>query len=99
MSGNRSADSTTSTSLTIQGALEVARNSNGVDIPLDPTISAYLERNLADIWRRIYEAQPQILVLTDDEFALFNYFRYRYQYNQLAEQVTATYWNFRRRET
>lgn len=98
MSGNRPADSTAGTSLTIQGALEIARNSNGVDIPLDPTISAFLETNLDDIWRRIYGVQPQVLVLTDDEFALFNYFRYRYLTDPLAEQVTAMYWNMRRRE-
>ncbi|KAF2235150.1 hypothetical protein EV356DRAFT_128974 [Viridothelium virens] len=58
-------------------ALDVARNSEG---SLDPAISAYLERELANTWGRILQ-QPQSYLMTKDELSLFNYYRARFERN------------------
>lgn len=75
--------------LTIQKALEVARNSEGV---IDPTVRDFLERSLQEVWGRI-EAQPDSYLLTKDEFALFNYYRYKSATSPLAQSAIKRFWD------
>ncbi|KAI9688479.1 MAG: hypothetical protein M1822_001428 [Bathelium mastoideum] len=63
--------------LTLQRALDIARNSEG---SLDPTISNYLESQLANIWARILQ-QPDSYLMNKDELSLFNYYRARFDRN------------------
>jgi hypothetical protein len=74
---------------TIQRALELARNSEGV---VDPTVSSCLERSLRDVWARL-EADPDSYVLTKDEFALFNYFRHRFTNSNIAQRAVQRFWD------
>lgn len=74
--------------LTYQRAVDVARNTEG---DLDPTISAYLEGALLEIWGRI-ALQPDTYVMNKDEFAVFNFYRSRFTDDQVAEQAVARYW-------
>jgi len=74
---------------TIQRALDIARNSEGV---VDPTVSSYLERALRDVWASI-EAAPEDYVLTKDEFALFNYFRHRFTTSNIAQSAVQRFWD------
>lgn len=73
--------------LTYQRAIDIARNTEG---DLNPTVSAYLESAIADIWTRI-EANPTTYVLTRDEFPVFNYYRQRFE-GPVAEQAIDRYW-------
>lgn len=75
--------------LNYQRAIDVARNTEG---DLDPTVSAYLEDALNDIWRRI-SAQPDSYIMTKDEFAIFNFYRRRFEDNDIAEHAVARYWS------
>ena len=63
--------------LTLQRALDVARNSEG---SLDPAIATYLERELASTWARILQ-QPESYLMSKDELSLFNYYRARFERN------------------
>jgi hypothetical protein len=74
-------------SLTIQAALERARNPN---LEEDPVVTAFLEAALREVWLKI-EAHPNY-ILTDDEFSLFNYFRHRYEDSQVSA-IIARYWD------
>lgn len=74
---------------TIQRALEIARNSEGV---VDPTISSCLEYSLREVWARL-EANPDSYVLTKDEFALFNYFRHRFTNSDTAQRAIQRFWD------
>lgn len=74
--------------LNYQRALDIARNSEG---DLDPSVSAYLEDALTDIWRRLM-IQPDDYIMTKDEFAVFNFYRGRFDDNEVAENAVARYW-------
>jgi hypothetical protein len=75
---------------TVAQALEVARDSpDGAD---DPTVSAILEAALAVILRRI-RARPTSYVMTREEFAVFNYFQYRFQGDGWAIAARKRYWD------
>ena len=79
-----------SNQMTVASALEIAKaNQNG---QLPPAVSQLLERNIADIWRRI-QAQPATYVMTREEFAVFTYYRSRYDNNAVAQQAVARFWN------
>ncbi|THC93391.1 hypothetical protein EYZ11_007117 [Aspergillus tanneri] len=73
----------------VRQALEHARNSE--DGP-DSRTSAILEAAITDLWRRI-ESQPDTYVLNRDEFALFNYFLYRYTGSTVAQSAVQRFWN------
>lgn len=75
--------------LTIQRALDVARNSEG---GVDPLISNFLEKELRAVWARLH-AQPNHYILTKDEFALFNYFRARFQTSEIAQRAIQRFWD------
>ncbi|KAF2223581.1 hypothetical protein BDZ85DRAFT_178192, partial [Elsinoe ampelina] len=74
--------------LTIQLALEIARNS---DADVDPTVWRFLEGQVTDLWSRI-QTHPGSYVMTKDEFALFNYFIYRFNNSDLTEKAIARFW-------
>lgn len=74
---------------TIQRALEIARNSEGV---VDPTVSSCLERSLRGLWARL-EADPDNYIFTKDEFALFNYFRHRFTNSNTAQRAVQRFWD------
>ncbi|CAK4033036.1 Hypothetical predicted protein [Lecanosticta acicola] len=75
--------------LNYQRAVDVARNTEG---DLDPTVSAYLEGALRDIWSRI-TVQPNAYIMTKDEFAIFNFYRRRFDGDATAERAVARYWS------
>jgi len=85
MGGNSGADGY----LTIQRALDIARNSEG---GVDPVISSYLDRAVREVWARLH-AQPNTYILSKDEFALFNYFRARYQSSDITQRAVQRFWD------
>lgn len=79
-----------SNQLTVANALEIAKdNQNG---PIPPAVTQMLERNIGDIWRRI-QAEPLTYVMTREEFAVFTYYRSRFDNNAVARQAVARFWN------
>jgi hypothetical protein len=89
MGGNGGADTDGYGYLTIQRALDIARNSEG---GVDPVISNYLEKALREVWARL-QAQPNTYILSKDEFALFNYFRARFQSSDIAQRAVRRFWD------
>ena len=79
-----------SNQLTVANALELAKENQNGQIP--PAVTQVLERNIGDIWRRI-QAQPSTYVMKEEEFAVFTYYRSRYDNNALAQQAVARFWN------
>ncbi|MCJ1361676.1 hypothetical protein MMC16_000776 [Acarospora aff. strigata] len=79
-----------SNQLTVKRALEIARN--GEDRALDPAVSVVLERAISEIWQRI-QAHPDTYVLSKDEFAVFNYFRGRFQHSDVARRAVGRFWD------
>ncbi|KAF2490871.1 hypothetical protein BU16DRAFT_469797 [Lophium mytilinum] len=75
--------------LTVQRALDIARNSEG---GVDPVISSFLEKAILDLWARLH-AQPNTYILSKDEFALFNYFRARFQSSDIAQRAVKRFWD------
>ncbi|KAJ6088285.1 hypothetical protein N7486_009546 [Penicillium sp. IBT 16267x] len=75
----------------IRTALDRVRTT---DAPVDASTSRILEAAIADLWTRI-QAEQDTIVLTPDEFALFNYFleRYRVLYHSITQRVVNRYWN------
>lgn len=80
----------TSDSMTVANALEMAKENQNGQIP--PGVTQMLERNIGDIWRRI-QAQPSTYVMSEEEFAVFTYYRSRYDNNAVAQQAVARFWN------
>ncbi|KXT06770.1 hypothetical protein AC578_7226 [Pseudocercospora eumusae] len=73
--------------LNYQRAIDIARNSEG---ELDGRVSAYLETAISDIWTRI-TMSPDSYLMTQDEFAVFNFYRGRFK-GEVAETAVARYW-------
>jgi len=82
-------DSYAYSDMTIQRALEIARNSEG---SVDPNIADYLERAVSDLWANL-EAAPDSYLMNKDEFALFTYFRYRFSNSEIAESAVRRFWD------
>jgi O-methyltransferase involved in polyketide biosynthesis len=80
---------TTDGEMTLQKALEAARNSEG---PVDDSIANYLERSVRELWAKL-EAAPNSYLMSPDEFALFTYYRQRYTNTAVAESATRRFWN------
>jgi hypothetical protein len=57
-----------------------------------PQAIAALERAMAALWSRI-TAQPDTYVMNRDEFAMFTYFRARYDSNPIAKRAVERFWN------
>ena len=79
-----------SNQLTVANALEIAKENQNGQLP--PAVTQVLERNIGDIWRRI-QAQPSTYVMKKEEFAVFTYYRGRYDNNAVAQQAVARFWN------
>ena len=77
-------------------ALEIARNTE--DGPIAPEIVTILENTIRAIWRRI-QSQPDSYVLTQEEYAVFNYFQDRFRGNATAQRARARYWDNPRRRS
>lgn len=78
---------------TVRQALQVAQNSETGQI--DPRIVQILESYLTQVWRRIQD-KPDSYVMTELEFAVFNYFRARSELqNETARKAVSRYWNNR----
>lgn len=73
--------------LTYQRAIDIARNTEG---DLDAGVTAYLEEAVTQINNKL-DSQPDSCLLTKDEFAVFNYFRQRFQ-GDVAERAVDRYW-------
>jgi len=76
--------------LTLQRALDIARNCDGGVV--DDTVTAFLENKIGELWARL-QAQPTTYVFTKDEFALFNYYRSRYESSPIAQSATKRFWD------
>ena len=76
--------------LTVARALEIAKENQNGQIPA--AVAQVLERSIGDIWRRI-EAQPSTYVMKKEEYAVFAYYRSRYENNSIAQQAVARFWN------
>lgn len=79
-----------SNQLTVAKALEIAKENQNGQMP--PAVTQLLERNIGDIWRRI-QAQPSTYVMKREEFAVFTFYRSRYDNNAVAQQAVARFWN------
>ncbi|KAF4446942.1 hypothetical protein F53441_9488 [Fusarium austroafricanum] len=71
-------------------ALEIARESP--DGSSDPTISKILEAALTRVWDKV-QRNPDSYVMTRDEFAVFNFFQYRFTGNKTAVSARKRYWD------
>ncbi|KAK8131480.1 hypothetical protein PG984_007918 [Apiospora sp. TS-2023a] len=71
-------------------ALEIARESP--DGAKDPVVSSILENALVQIWTKV-QAQPDSYVMSRDEFAVFNFFQYRFAGNKVAIAARKRYWD------
>ena len=71
-------------------ALEIARESP--DGAKDPVVSSILENALVQIWNKV-QAQPDSYVMSRDEFAVFNFFQYRFAGNETAIAARKRYWD------
>lgn len=87
MGGNNTANVDGVGALNYQRAIDIARNTEG---DLDPSVATYLDTAVQDIWANI-NAYPDSYVLTKDEFAVFNYYRGRFE-GDLAERAVDRYW-------
>lgn len=79
-----------SNQMTVANALAIAKENQNGQIPV--AVTHVLERSIGDIWRRI-QAQPSTYVMTKDEYAVFLYYRTRYDNNAMAQQAIARFWN------
>ncbi|KAI9734837.1 MAG: hypothetical protein M1834_001916 [Cirrosporium novae-zelandiae] len=79
--------------LTRQQALAIVRDSDSGQV--DISITRFLEGEIDDIWRRI-QAQPNTYVMSEDEFAVFNYFRARFRRgadDSIAASAVKRFWD------
>ncbi|EXJ70616.1 uncharacterized protein A1O5_06687 [Cladophialophora psammophila CBS 110553] len=79
--------------VTVRQALQIAQNSQtGV---IDPQILQILENYLSRTWSRI-QAEPDTYIMDGLEFAVFNHFRARSEFqNETARKAVSRYWNSR----
>lgn len=73
----------------VRRALESARNSE--DGCLDERVNELLETAIGELWLAIL-SQPDSYILTKDEFALFNYFRDKFN-NSIAQRAVKRFWD------
>jgi hypothetical protein len=70
-----------------QRAIDIARNTEG---DLDPGLAFYLEKAFTDLSKTL-NSYPDSHILSKDEFAVFSYFRHRFQ-DDLGERAVDRYW-------
>ena len=76
--------------MSIAKALDIAKESQNGQLP--PTVNAILERKMADIWQKI-NSQPNTYVMSQEEFAVFSYYRSRYSNNRVASDAVSRFWS------
>jgi len=77
--------------VTVRQALQIAQNSTTEQ--LEPRIVQLLEEHLRQTWGRI-EAHPKTYVMDALEFAVFNRYRARAQFqNETARKAVKRYWD------
>lgn len=76
--------------LDIQTALDIARTPN---TEVDPVVTKYLDSTVEGVWERI-RAEPHSYLLNKDEFAIFNFYRAKYQKQDkdITEAAVARFW-------
>jgi hypothetical protein len=84
--GNQEIDAS---SLDVQKALEIARNSEGA---VDTTVRDFLDQKWLEVWKAL-ETEPETYVLDKDEFAVFNFFRNRSLSSPLAQSAIRRFWD------
>ncbi|RDW60834.1 hypothetical protein BP5796_02604 [Coleophoma crateriformis] len=77
---------------TVAQALEEARETE--EGARDPRVQEILEHALSEVWSKV-QAEPNLYVMTRDEFAIFNYFQHRFEGNQIAVAARRRYWDSR----
>lgn len=71
-------------------ALEIARDSpEGAQ---DPEVRSVLEKELEVIWGKI-QREPQVYVMTREEFAIFNFYQGRFEGVDVAAAARKRYWD------
>lgn len=70
--------------------LEIARESE--EGARNATVGAVLESALSRTWAKVL-AEPDVYVMTRDEFSLFNYFQHRFAGNEVAMAARKRYWD------
>jgi len=75
--------------MSIQRALEIARESDGV---VDPSVTSFLYNSVRALWARL-EAAPDSYLMSRDEFALFTYYSQSYTNRSVAESAVRRFWD------
>ena len=78
--------------LNIQSALELARNSED---DIDIKVNTFLEEQIKVVWHRL-QAQPTTYIMDRDEFALFNFYIYRFRGSEITEKAIDRFWRSHR---
>jgi len=81
--------------LDIQSALELARNSED---DIDIKVNTFLEEQIKVVWHRL-QAQPTTYIMDRDEFALFNFYIYRFRGSEITEKAIDRFWRSHRGST
>ena len=76
--------------MSIARALDIAKESQNGQLP--PAVNAILERKMTDIWQKI-NSQPTTYVMSQEEFAVFSYYRGRYSDNRVASAAVSRFWS------
>lgn len=75
--------------LTISKAIEIAYQNKHNHI--DPALATFLDQTIDGIWQRV-KAQPSTYLFTREEFAVFTYYRSRFDDNEIAQQAVRRFW-------
>ncbi|GAB7345436.1 hypothetical protein MBLNU457_3769t1 [Dothideomycetes sp. NU457] len=78
--------------LDIQSALWLARNSED---DIDSKVTNFLEDQVKAVWRRL-QAKPDSYIMDRDEFALFNFYIYRFRGSEITEKAIDRFWRSHR---
>ena len=83
----RGKQGTPSRPLTTSRCLEIAKEADVIP----PSVSATLEKALQEAYRRI-KAQPEVYIMSKDEYAVLNYFQGRFKNDRLYSQAVFRFW-------
>ncbi|KAI5279877.1 hypothetical protein KEM54_003987, partial [Ascosphaera aggregata] len=78
----------------VQQTLEAVRSAEGPK-EIAENQRQILDRAIDILWRKV-QSKPDSLILTDKEFALFNFFRQsRFRDDPIAQELVSRYWDNR----
>jgi len=77
------------TNLSIQTALDIARNNEGEQV--DAAVIDFLDSTVKHVWQRL-EAEPNSYVMSKDEFAVFNFYMYRFTGSDITTKAIDRFW-------